>query len=184
MKIVKIGGRDGALVQGSYEPCHASAVVVGGGLHNFCSINVTRDAVTIEAQLEVVPQAGGYAGYHSFGQRVFATNLHVLTGEDEGLLFLVANEFFLVELSAGEDERHLPFVVHLQIVTLGPDAIARTHVAETTHHSGLVAGIQIYVGTDFVVLPVGIAQDGVVVPFGCPAEGVGTNGLAEAKAIT
>ena len=167
------------LVQGRNEAGHASAVVVGGGLHDFYAIDVARDAVAVEAQLEVVPLADSDAWCYGLCQRVFAANLHVLEGEDDSLLFLVTDEFLLVALATSENQFDAPLLIHLQIVALGPDAIAAAYIAQASHYPSLIARIQKDVGTDLIVGPVTVANDSVVMPFGCPTEGVRAYGLAE-----
>ena len=182
-QVVEVWRADVAFVQGSDESCHATAIVVGCGLYHLNAINVARDAVAFEAKSEVVPLQSLDAAYLAFVQRVLASHLYVLSSEDDGLLLLVANEFLLVALAAGKNKRHLPLVVYLQIVALGPNAIAGTHVADSTHHAGLVARVEHHVGTYLVVRPAGIAEDGVVMPFGCPTERVRTYNLTNASGV-
>ena len=151
------------------------------GLHRLLAIDVAHNQVAFETKFEVVPLARRHAADVCFVQRIFATYLHILPRQDKGLLLFVADEFLLVSLAARQDERRLTLPVELHVIAFGPYSITRTDVAETPHHACLVAWIQIDVCAHLVVLPAGIAHDGVVMPFGCPAKRVRTNSLTDAS---
>ena len=112
-----------------------------------------------------------------------ASHFHVFACADERLLLGIADEFLLVALAAAHDEAGTPLVVEFQVVTLDPHAVAGTHVDDTSHHSRLVLRVQIDIGTDLIVSPGGVSHDGVVMPFGCPAEGVVTHHLPHALSL-
>ena len=113
------------------------------------------------------------------GNRVFAANLHILSGEDDGLLLFVSDEFLLVEFASGEHQRAEALVIEFQIVALRPDAITRTHIAEAPHHARLVARSKPHIGTHLIVRPRRVTQNGVVVPLGRPAQRVVSNDLPD-----
>ena len=52
-----------------------------------------------------------------------------------------------------------------------------------SHHPCFIPGIEIYIGADFIILPGHVPEDGVVMPFRRPTEGMLADGLPDARTL-
>lgn len=181
-QIIEIWCAHPALLQGCHDACHTMLIAIGRGSNHLFAINIAGDFVSLETQLQVVPLSSSNALHLCAVKHIFATHFDVLTGKYECLLLSIAYQLLLVEFSTSYIKLAQPVLVYLQIVALGPNAIARAYIADTPHHSGLVLRIQQHIGTHLVVGPCLITNNRVMVPLGCPTERVLTNSLLQACA--